>query len=446
MRTSRFTAFLFTVFLIPFLVLPQTLEAQHKTEHLKPWSEIDFADNPNIEIVGGNKNNHCLVAQVTNIPGRKRFLIYLNAEFETGSSEITPRMKTAARKCEPIIRHYISQAHAVVFYGTDNYEPNNQSAMRPLSETRSPEREQTNDFRTGQNRANNGRNLFIGILADVPINQAGKYTSRKVQLATVSAPDSLQALNDLSDRDALEFRKSFFAMTEVYKSGAMSEQAFESRISKMNSDINRRFRRVHTRIDSLGQEHAKTRETAETALEAALAAQESANAAQQTAEEAKDQTDEQSGVYNAISVDYRREFGLNMAGVGFEVMNPVSLGFSAGISRSNIATELCNDSSDVSRAYFAEISGEYNFKPSNRVWLGVGLSVSSTLLALKDTEGLLTLSLGPDVSTRVRVWKGLSIHTSVGYNYRHYMKNTLALSEGAKPSGVVVRAGFTYSF
>lgn len=260
MISSRTTTTLLAVILAFSIVLPQNTEAQdpQRTEHLRPWSEIDFSEIRHIQLE--KKNEDCLVARVTNIPGRKRYLFYFNSEFATGRAVVNDRMRQAVHACTQIIRGYVGPAHAVTFFGTDNAVPNRQSAEMPLSETTSPEREQANDFRLAQLRANTGRNLVISALADVALKNAGNYIPAKYETATVSAPDSLQRLESLSDQASLEFGKRFFGVADVYDSGgAISESAFDERISNMKDDVSQRFSRVHSRIDSLADEHRQTR-------------------------------------------------------------------------------------------------------------------------------------------------------------------------------------------
>lgn len=213
----------------------------------------------------------------------------------------------------------------------------------------------------------------------------------------------------------------------------------EGRISKLKRWFNNLEQRVTQNDSAIADVEDKNNQQDEDISEIRA----TANEALQTAKETKGQN---GSSFSAITAGYRNELGLHMGKIGFETGNPVSLRFALGASSKGIATKLCNDSTDVSRAVYAEIGGRYTFRPIKWLSLGVGLSTTGTLLSLEEAKGLLALSVGPDVEARVNLTENLSLHGGVGYNYRHYLQNKLALSRNASSTSAELTVGFTFSF
>jgi len=436
---SFFASFLFAFFLIAF-PLAQPMSAQedpNKTEHLKPWTKIDFADDPSIDLVQENK--HCLIAENTNVPGRDRFRIYFNSEFRTGEALVTDGMMESIRACKPLIRDYISRGHAILFYGTNNHQANNQSEQRPLSEVESSERQTTNDYRLAQMRASVGVDATIAALADVPVDQAGNYVPGKIQTEVVLAPDSLQGLEDLPDRASLEFRKSFFVVIEIYKEGAQNSSGSENRISAMKDDMRDWVTSVHSRIDSLGREHAETRDSVEAALDLARDAQNTAEDAQETAEEANE--DESSS--GSLNVGYHHELGLHMAQIGFETDATFSVRTALGGSPFGAQTDLCEGTQGVSDVLFGELGGMYNHQFSNAITAGIGLSGTITRIFLEENKGLTAYAAGPDLRVQIRATDRLQINAEAGVNVRDFDADGVTVGENTSRFAVEGGVGIT---
>jgi ElaB/YqjD/DUF883 family membrane-anchored ribosome-binding protein len=402
----------------------------NRTEHLKSWSEIDFSGTEHIQVE--SKNDHCLIAEVTNIPGRSRYLIYFNAEFETGRSVVTDHMQQAVNACEQMVRGVIGRSHAVTFFGTDNSVPNQQSANLPLSETASSAQEQSNDYRLAQLRANAGRNLVVSELSDIALQNAGNYVPGKFQTQTVSAPDSLQRLDSLSDQFSLEFRKAFFVMAEIYESGAPDASAFEDRITAMKNDVNRRFKRVHARVDSLGEEHAQTREiaqdaqaTAESALAAAKAAQDSATAANETAEEAKSLAKKSlewlRNNYNGVIIGAGagRFAGINsfIGEVGLRLGSAEIIAWTGG--KSNIGTADLPDRgvTSINRETYGARLNWYPINLFNRIQIGPSIAFEHGEDVLKGREEFIRIYESSQIgfASKIRLTDWLSVHGGARY-------------------------------
>ncbi len=154
--------------------------------------------------------------------------------------------------------------------------------------------------------------------------------------------------------------------------------------------------------------------------------------ARRKAQEAKDDQ-ENFWSQGALSAGYRKELGLNMGQIRFEVGNPITLHFSTGGYPDDLVTELCKGGAGGSHVLFWEIGGRYSY--NFRQWtLGAGLSTNMTYFSLDDTEdkgktdesakkNLKVWSLGPNATVRYAITERLSASVGGGLRVRGYDPN-----------------------
>jgi hypothetical protein len=250
------------------------------------------------------------------------------------------------------------------------------------------------------------------------MKNAPSYIPPKIGLSTISAPDSLQALEDLPDRLALEFRKSFFIMVEIYESDAETKQTSKNRKAAMKNDVNKRFERVHARIDSLGQEHQQTRQTAQEAKNTADSAQSVADRALKVAGQAKQEAES--------STEFAGFFGVGGQYFAGETAGFVQGGLQAGDfelfgsynARPNIGSidlpKLGN--TQVGRSGYRVGVAWYPIE-SDRYAIGPQAAFEHGENYLKGREEFLTVyeSTQLGAAANVQIWKDLHMHGSVAY-------------------------------
>jgi hypothetical protein len=396
------------------------------------WKQIDFSGNAELSII---EHNPFFLIVEEEVPGRTRKLMFFNAEFPTGHAYWTDRWRQVLNKAKDRLEKEINKADNVVVSGFNNPETNRQMADRPATEEAVPERYSTADARLSELRALFGHDAVISKVVGSSLQQASAFASSKWSTKGFSIPDSIQALNGLTDRNRLEARKSFALTIEQYDD-VLTKAQLDARVDDIVSGLNQRFENIEKRLAAVEQEQDRQGGIIR-------AIQDTMGVWRSHVYDDEKEADES---FSALNAGYVNRLGLHMGRVEFEAGRPFSVRFALGGSPGGVKTQLCEDSLGVSRAFFGEVGGRYTWRPHEIVSIGLGGSAEATVLALEQSKGLVVLSAGPDVMARVNLTDHVGLQVGAGLNGRYFFEDGVTVNSDVKNIAPEFRAGLSISF